>query len=188
MGIAEDHADASRPHWARIVPELVALGACVFLYIRTGALRGADQGPGPAAYPRMLIILLAIAMLVRLAQHIRSIRRSGLASHESRSLEDLSELDLAGISNARVWKAIAVAVGFVVATIYLGWVFGVFILIPVFLYVAGNRKLLITIPLGAVLALGSAYVFVKLVYIALPTGVGVFDTLTVELFIGLGIY
>ena len=33
-----------------------------------------------------------------------------------------------------------------------------------------------------------AYVFVKIVYIALPTGVGVFDTVTVFLYRVFGIY
>ena len=33
-----------------------------------------------------------------------------------------------------------------------------------------------------------AYVFVKVVYIALPTGIGIFDTVTVALYRVFGIY
>jgi putative tricarboxylic transport membrane protein len=44
------------------------------------------------------------------------------------------------------------------------------------------------VPVAAVVAVVFTYVFVKVVYMSLPTGVGVFDSLTVALYELLGIY
>ena len=171
--------------WLRVLPEVVTLIACGVLYYRTFDLRGTSQGPGPAMYPRVLIALLAVAMLLRIASQIRAARRgTGAASGQASAEGD----EAAAVPLWRIAQVAALAIGFVVATVYLGWVLATFVFVPLFCWTAGKRNLLLTVPLGAGLALGSAYVFIRLVYIALPTGVGVFDEITVRLFIALGIY
>lgn len=167
-----------------LAPELAVLVACVVGYIETIGLTGNGQGPGPAMYPRILIGLLALTMLGRVATQVLQYRRDG-------TVEDVSateEAEVSGASLPLLVQAIALSVGFVVATVYLGWVLSTFLFVPLFCWVAGRRNLFISVPLGAVFALGSAYVFVQFVYIALPTGVGIFDELTVDLYIALGIY
>jgi putative tricarboxylic transport membrane protein len=56
------------------------------------------------------------------------------------------------------------------------------------LWAAGKRQLLVTVPVAAAVALVFTYVFVKVVYMSLPTGISVFDSLTVALYELLGIY
>ncbi|MGH3359795.1 MAG: tripartite tricarboxylate transporter TctB family protein [Nocardioidaceae bacterium] len=170
----------------RLLPELVALAGCVVLYTKTLDLQGTGEGPGPAMYPRILIVLLAVAMVGRIAAQLWAIRRAAVTG--SAPPADPVEDDELPVSLIRVGQVIALSVGFIVATIYLGWVLATAAFVPLFCWACGKRNLLITVPLGAVLSLGSAYVFVRLVYIALPTGVGAFDELTVRLFIALGIY
>lgn len=179
-----------RTAWLGILPEVGVLAFCALLYSRTGGLTTTAQGPGPAMFPRLLIGLLAVAMLVRIGQHVRDIRRgrAGVGEGASTVVEEGVELDEASISMARVWQMIGLSIGYVVATIYLGWIIATFAFLVLFLFLAGKCKLWFTVPLSAGLAVGFAYLFVKVVYIALPTGVGVFDLFTLRLLQAIGAY
>ena len=77
---------------------------------------------------------------------------------------------------------------YIVATMYLGWPIATFLFVVAFLWVAGKRNLAVTVPVAAALAVAFTFIFVKAVYMALPTGVGVFDSLTVATYELLGIY
>lgn len=187
-GSSEQPAESRRgspPRWRSLLPEAVTLVVCVVLFTQTLDLEGTSQGPGPAMYPRILIVLLALTMVVRLVSQLRALRRDAPRNAPS---DSAAEADVVAIPLVLVAQVVALSVGFVIATVYLGWVLATFLFVPVFCWATGKRNLLLTVPLGAVLALGSAFIFVRFVYIALPTGVGPFDELTVQLFIALGIY
>lgn len=179
-----------RPAWMGVLPELVALVLCVVLWTRTADLDTTVEGPGPAMFPRLLIALLAIAMVARVVQHARAVRKAvregGPDARPPRVTE--GEIDEQALSMPRVWQAIGLSVGYVVATIYIGWIIGTFAFLVTFLYMCGKRRLYVTVPASAATAVALAYVFVKVVYIALPTGVGVFDVLTVRLLQALGAF
>lgn len=180
-----------RPRWLRAIPELVALALCVVLWTTANTLTSSVGGPGPALYPRVLIGLLAVTMIVRLFEHAREHRRGAVASGDTEFdavPEEGAELDESLIDSRQVGVAILLAVVYVLASIFLGWVLATFVFTILFLVLAGKRNPLIVLPMALVLSLGFAYVFVKLVYISLPTGIGVFDLVTVRLFETLGIY
>lgn len=178
------------PAWRRVVPEVSVLAFCVLLYARTGDFDTTVEGPGPAVYPRLLIGLLAVAMLVRIGQTLLEVRRArtDTGGHAADTVAGDVGPDGADISMARVWHAIGLSVGYVIATLYLGWVVGTFAFLVIFLFLTGKRRLWLTIPLSAGLTVMLAYVFVKVVYIALPTGVGVFDLFTLRLLQVIGAY
>ena len=188
-GSAADAPEARpRPTWTGLLPEVGGLLFCAVLYSQTGGLDTTVEGPGPAMYPRLLIGLLALALLVRMWQHVRAMRRPRAHVGPEAPAEEGSDLDDGPISIARVWQAIAMAVCYVVATLYLGWIIATFAFLVLFLFLSGKRNLLLTVPLSAGLSVGLAYVFVKVVYIALPTGVGAFDLFTVGLLQALGAF
>lgn len=175
--------------WLKIVPELAALCLCVVLWIPTNEFTSSVGGPGPAMYPRILIGLLAVAMVVRLAQQLRGDRIATVGEAASDAPpEEGVEFDDSLIDSRRVWVAIALSVLYVLATLYLGWLIATFVFTIVFLVMAGKRNALVIAPTAFVCAFGLAYVFIKIVYISLPTGVGVFDLVTVRLFELMGIY
>lgn len=183
LRVEQDHdstvtaGTSRRRAWLRVVPEIGVLGFCAVLYAMTSDLDTTVPGPGPAFFPRLLIALLAVSMIVRIGQAVLEIRRE----RAEKAVETT-------VSMPRVWLAIGLAVGYVVATLYLGWIIATFAFIVVFLYLAGKRTLWLTVPLGAGLSIGMAYVFVKVVYIALPTGIGVFDQFTIGLLQALGVF
>lgn len=174
--------------WAPIVPELVAIGLCVPLWIATAEWTSSVGGPGPAFYPRLLILLLVLAMVVRIVQDVISIRRGQPEVEQEVALEEGVEIEVSLLDNRRVVVGIALSVAYVIGTLYLGWVLATFVLVIAFLWLTGKRNALITVPVALVFSVGMALVFVKVVYISLPTGVWVFDQFTVLLFELLGVY
>jgi Tripartite tricarboxylate transporter TctB family len=177
--------------WAVLLLPLAGLVLCVPLWLATGAwATSSEGGPGPAFFPRLLVGLFAFTMVVRIVQEIRAVRR-GLAvadEDEEEIPEEGAELDTALISARQVAIVIAISVAYVVGTIYLGWVLATFLMVVIFLVLAGKRNLFIVVPVAAALSVGFAYVFVKVVYLSLPTGVGFFDSLSVRLFELIGAY
>lgn len=182
-------ASPLRP-WLNILPEVLALCLCVVLWVSTREFRSSVGGPGPAMYPRTLITLFAIAMVVRMVQQVREERagRAGGAAEHEAPPEEGVEFDESLIESRKVWVAIGFSVLYVLSTLYLGWLIATFLFTLGFLVLAGKRNPLFIVPTAFVFAFGFAYVFVKIVYISLPTGVGVFDSTTARLFELMGIY
>ena len=188
---AEPSGLAQLRRWAVLLPPIAGLALCVPLWLATGDLaKSSEGGPGPAFFPQLLIGLFALTMVIRIVQEIRAVRR-GLAEEggdEEEIPEEGAELDTTLISARQVAIVIAISVAYVVGSIYLGWVLATFLMIVIFLVLAGKRNLFIVVPLAAALSVGFAYVFVKVVYLSLPTGVGFFDDLSVRLFELIGAY
>jgi putative tricarboxylic transport membrane protein len=176
--------------WAVLLPPLAGIGLCVPLWLATGAWPTSEGGPGPAFFPRLLVGLFAFSMVVRIVQDIRMVRRGVAVGDEDQEEipEEGAELDTSQISARQVAIVIAISVAYVVGTIYLGWVLATFLMVVSFLVLAGKRNLFVVVPLAAGLSVGFAYVFVKVVYLSLPTGVGFFDDVSVRIFELLGAY
>lgn len=174
--------------WVRLLPEVAILSLCIPLWLATAEWASTVGGPGPAFYPRLLIVLLVLAMIVRIAHEVLAIRRGIVEDEVEESLEEGVEMDASLIDMRRVAVVVGLSVAYVVATIFLGWVLASFFLVIAFLWLAGKRNPLIILAVALIFSLGMAYVFVKIVYISLPTGVGVFDEFTLRLFELLGVY
>jgi putative tricarboxylic transport membrane protein len=87
----------------------------------------------------------------------------------------------------RVALGVVLVVGYVVGMLFLGYILATALFLIAFIYLGGQRKWYV-VPLGIASSLLFAYVFLKVVYIALPSGVGIFDQLTVLLYELLGVY
>ena len=74
--------------------------------------------------------------------------------------------------------AFGLAVLYVWGSLWVGWVIATFLVVVIYLVMAGKRNPLVIVPTALVLSVGMAYVFIKIVYIALPTGTGIFDSVT----------
>lgn len=176
--------------WLKFLPEVAVLCLCVALWFPTNEFTSSVGGPGPALYPRALIALLAVAMVVRLVQQVRE-NRAGTVPvplDSEAPPEEGAELDAELIDNHRVLLVIGFSILYVFSTLFLGWLIATFVFTIVFLAMAGKRNPLFVLPTALVFAFGFTYVFVKIVYISLPTGSGIFDVITVRLFELMGIY
>jgi putative tricarboxylic transport membrane protein len=163
-----------------ILPEVVLLAAAVYLFVV--ALGFKQAGPadqiGPGFWPQVLCVGIGIGALVRLGQKLRS--------QESRVVGDAAS-EAGELRMPRVALGVALVVGYVVGMLFLGYILATALFLIAFIYLGGQRKWYV-VPLALASSLLFAYVFLKVVYIALPSGVGIFDQLTVLLYELLGVY
>jgi putative tricarboxylic transport membrane protein len=168
-----------------LVPEIVFLAGAVYLFILAGDFTHRQQPGqlGPGFWPRLAAIGLAVALLVRIVQTIREHRRP--------LVRVVSEFDDIGGEPATLhWRsaaiAMALAFGYVLATMFLGYMFATIVFFGAFIWFGGQRTWYV--PLVAIVGgLVMTYVFVGVVYVSVPTGVGVFDAVTVAVYELLGI-
>lgn len=163
-------------------PELVGLVVCVVLLTRTGGLETSAGGPGPAFFPRVVLVLLALSLGCVLAQHLRD-TATGAAAPTTEAGEAALPVHW-----SRFTVGVALSVGYVVGTYQLGFPLATVLFVVAFVFLAGHRNLLVSVPVALALSVGLTYLFVAVVYVSLPTGVGVFDLLTDRLLVLLGIY
>ena len=169
---------------AEIIPEIALLIGAIYAFWLAGRFEGqTDPGQlGPGFWPRMAATGLAIALVARIIQAIRARNRPIV---KVRSEFPAEEQEVA-VDWARVGIAMGLAVGYVLATMFIGYLFATAAFLTAFIWLGGERRWFV--PLIAIAgALISTYVFIGVVYVSLPTGVGIFDTLTVEIYRLLGI-
>jgi putative tricarboxylic transport membrane protein len=169
---------------AEIIPEIALLIVAIYLFYLAGRFEGQrDPGQlGPGFWPRMAATGLAIALVARIIQAIRARKRPIV---KIRSKLPAEEEEVA-VEWARVGIAMGLAVGYVLATMFIGYVFATAAFLTAFIWLGGERRWFVPL-IASAGALISTYVFVGVVYVSLPTGVGIFDTLTVEIYRLLGI-
>ncbi len=176
----KERRPVSRSLLLSVLPEVVLLAAAVYLFLV--ALSFKQVGPagqiGPGFWPQVLCVGIGIGALVRLGQKLRSRERRVVGDAASEADE---------VRMSRVVLGIALVVGYVVGMLFLGYILATALFLIAFIYLGGQRKWYV-VPLGIASSLLFAYVFLKVVYIALPSGVGIFDQLTVLLYEFLGIY
>ncbi|HEX8259217.1 MAG TPA: tripartite tricarboxylate transporter TctB family protein [Rubrobacteraceae bacterium] len=178
--IKKERRPVSRSLLLSVLPEVVLLAATMYLFVV--ALGFKQVGPsdqiGPGFWPQMLCVGIGIGALVRLGQKLRS--------PESRVVGDAAS-EAGELRMPRVALGVALVVGYVVGMLFLGYILATALFLIAFIYLGGQRQWYV-VPLGIASSLLFAYVFLKVVYIALPSGVGIFDQLTVLLYELLGVY
>jgi putative tricarboxylic transport membrane protein len=178
--IKKERRPVSRSLLLSVLPEVVLLAATMYLFVV--ALGFKQVGPsdqiGPGFWPQVLCVGIGIGALVRLGQKLRS--------PESRVVGDAAS-EAGELRMPRVALGVALVVGYVVGMLFLGYILATALFLIAFIYLGGQRKWYV-VPLGIASSLLFAYVFLKVVYIALPSGVGIFDQLTVLLYELLGVY
>ena len=164
----------------QVVPEFALLAAAGYLFVVALGFRqiGPADQIGPGFWPQVLCVGIGIGAVVRLGQKLRSRKRQVAPDTASETDE---------VRMPRLVIGITLVVGYIVGMLFLGYILATALFLISFIYLGGQRKWYV-IPLGVASSIIFAYVFLKVVYIALPSGVGVFDQLTVLLYELLGVY
>jgi hypothetical protein len=160
----------------RAAAPLLGVIVAVALYPATRSLDDvAREGSlGPAFWPRLALLGLALACAVKAVQEWRRVARAD-ADRDPISVMTLT----AGIGLIVLYAALTPMLGFPLTTAAF---------IVVFMALAGLRS---PAGLGASAVIGTVgliYVFVKVVYLPLPKGDGPFETLTVALYRALRVF
>ena len=170
---------------AELSTEIVLLAIAVYLFVLAGSFESSSEPGqlGPGFWPRMAAVGLAVALIARMVQTVRARNRPIV---KVRSEFDEFEGEQAELDWARLAVGIGLAIGYVLATMFIGYLIATAIFLSAFIWIGGQRAWYVPlIALGGALVL--AYVFIGVVFVSLPTGVGIFDTVTVGIYELIGI-
>ena len=166
------------PALARVVAPLAGVIVAAALFAGTRGLDDVARGEqlGPGFWPRLVLVGLGLACAAKVVENFRRITPSDRA------------VGLAGVRRGTLAVAISMIVLYVALAPWLGFALVTAGFIAAFMVLAGARSPA-TVGLGAVAGtVGLLYFFVKLVYLPLPKGDGVFETVTLALYRGLRIF
>ncbi|HEX2739065.1 MAG TPA: tripartite tricarboxylate transporter TctB family protein [Rubrobacter sp.] len=170
-----------RPALLGVVPELVLAAVAVYLFVLARNFQYEPQPGqlGPGFWPQLLCAGIFVCALVRVAQklRVRAVPVSGGTKAEEGDHFRWQRLAL----------ALALVVGYVFGTVFLGYILATTLFFVAFVWLGGQRRWYV-VPLGLTVSLVFAFVFLKVVYVSLPSGVGVFDQLSVLLYRLIGVY
>lgn len=177
----------------QILPEILLIALAAYLWYRTGVFRQVPAGDlGPDFWPQILTALIALTAFVRLVHKVLLLRRANRSAQapvgDQNVGEPAGEEDEEPIFRDKAAIVMALSVGYVLGVIYFGYPLATAIFLAAFLWLAGKRNLLTVLAVSLVGAFVFAYTFQKIVFVALPTGVGIFDAFTVWLYRLTGIY
>ncbi|HZR97482.1 MAG TPA: tripartite tricarboxylate transporter TctB family protein [Chloroflexota bacterium] len=160
---------------SRLLPYLVLLAATLLLLADSLRIRSTLSASdlGAAFWPRTILVLLLLCTLVRLIQMARVGAVSGAAEP------------------ANLGK-VAVALGLVVAYVWLssvvGFALATFGYLLVMAGALGYQRRAVSVGVALLTTLALLYVFVRFVYVPLPLGGGIWESVNVALFRMLGLY
>ena len=168
-----------------LLPEIGILLAAVYLFYVAGNFEYKERPGqlGPQFWPRMAAVGLGAAVLVRIVQTIRDRNRPIVRVKSEFDEFQQTEAELHWPS---LWLAIGLVVGYVTSTMFLGYMISTMLFLGLFIWLGGQRKWYVTL-VAAGGGLLFSFLFVGVVYVSLPTGVGIFDTITVAVYRLLGI-
>ena len=132
---------------------------------------------GPGFWPRLVLIGLGAASLAKLVLDVRSVRRAADVTVERPA-----------ISPPLLVAGIATIVLYVVAAPLLGFAFATMLFVAAFMALAGARSAAAIVATSVLSTVVILYVFIKVVYLPLPKGVGAVENVTLALYRLLGIF
>ena len=169
----------------RVIPYLITLALAVFLYMQADRfpILSSARMPGPDLWPKMICVLLAAVSLVGLLGAV-------FASGEALEPEPVDEALLSPPETHPylVWVGVAATGVYVASMPYLGFFIATVLFAGALLLIGGMRRWA-WLPWTA-LALSGVFtlIFMKVVYVSLPLGVGPFMQVSLVVFKLLGIH
>ena len=143
--------------------------------------RSAPEELGPRFWPRLCLAAMRVLTAIDAALAFWPTRRPSVAVNEAAPARAPESLAL-------LFAGLLLVIAYAVATIVVGFPLATMGFLVAFSYLGGYRHMpsLLAIALGTTLAL--LYIFVYLVYVSLPLGLGPFLEMNVALYRLLGIF
>lgn len=150
----------------------IILGLSIYFYSLACCIGPTPEGQlGADFWPKMVLIFLMIGCVIKFGEII--LNRSSLAQETEARPE---------MHNVRLSLLIAILIITVFAIDYLGFALATFLFMITFLVVAGFRKIVPLLLISGLGTIGLLYVFVKVVYLPLPKGMGFFEDISLFIY------
>jgi hypothetical protein len=169
-----------------VVPFAALLAGAAFLYAQTGAMAAfARPGQlGPDAWPRAILLLLMFVCLFEIAR--RSWMWRGARIEATRA--DAATEEEAARYPGRLAAGVAITILYVPALGILGFFLCTTIYLAAFMWIGRYRSIPVIAASSVLGSLAFVFVFMKIVYVSLPLGIGPFRSLSTWLLAVLGIH
>jgi putative tricarboxylic transport membrane protein len=171
------------------LPYIVVLAAGVCLYYEADNFQFEQVSGriGPGAWPKLvLIMMLATALWGVISSAIKA--GNPASTHEAKSDAAEDMVHPPEIYPYRVWIAVAATLGYLLALPILGFFLATVIYSFGLMYIGHFRRPLPTTVLSVAIGLGFMFVFMRVVYVALPLGVTPFDEVSFALMSAMGVH
>jgi hypothetical protein len=167
----------------KAAPYAVVLAVAAGLYSVAGRIDYAARGTsiGPDFWPKLALVLMGLACLYEIG---RIFLRRTLAEEVSGIAEALDHEKIEETEAAETFYPVLLAAGVALTLAYalwvteLGFVLSTFIFIVAFMYIGRYRNHVVIWLSGLIGTLVFALIFLKVVYVSLPRGVGPFAEIT----------
>jgi putative tricarboxylic transport membrane protein len=169
-----------------LAPYLVVLVAAAYLYHLADSFefQAMPDRLGPDAWPKLILGLIVIVCLYEFGRRVivAMIQRPVEATRHSD--EETREQTHTGA----VWIVVAATVVYLLTFEIVGFFLAMVIFVFILMYAGGYRRLAVMLPLSAAITLFFMYVFMKIIFVALPLGIEPFSLLSIALMRLLGIH
>ena len=172
-----------------LAPYFVVLAAAAYLYHLAGGFefQATPDRLGPDAWPKLILSLIVVVCLYELGRRVvvaATGRPVGAAA--SRHVDEGEEEE--HTHGGTVWVAVAATVAYLLIFEIVGFFVATLVFVFVLMLAGGYRRIAVMLPLSAVITFFFMYVFMKVIFVALPLGREPFSLLSIALMRLLGIH
>ena len=168
-------------------PYAVALLASCFFYYHALQIAPAPDGQlGPDLWPKTILFLVVMTCLWEMVRALLSAERRRPEPTPGRiepalvpKSDALRPADEVG--SWAPWIGIAVATAYVAAFPWIGYPLATFFFVATFVFLGNYPRPLVAATIALAASLGFMFLFMRIVYVSLPIGVGPFATFTTTL-------
>ncbi|MGH3436820.1 MAG: tripartite tricarboxylate transporter TctB family protein [Sciscionella sp.] len=177
------------------------------------SIGASTSGPvGPWGWPRAILVILALGALIDVLAEARGAflqsREAASGVQQRSGSVGVNPLDTSGplgkteevqhdvtddeptvtVSPAKLLIAILLMIGYVFGVLILGFLIASFVFALLFVFLGGFRRVIWAPVVAVVASLGITYLFVRVVYISLPLGIGPFQNIEVAIYHALHLF
>ena len=185
----EDAATTPLRRLQAALPYVVVFAVGVFLYHAADNFEFEEVSGriGPGAWPKLVLVLLLATALWGV---VSSVLRAGRMGPEKRSAAEEAEA-LARppeIYPYRVWLAVGVTLGYLFLMPIFGFFLTTIVYVFLLIYLGHYRRIWRVAGLSVAIAFCFMFLFMRVVYVALPTGSAPFDRVSFALMAAMGVH
>jgi putative tricarboxylic transport membrane protein len=171
------------------LPYVVVLAVGVFLFYEADNFEFEQVSGriGPGAWPKLI---LALMLATALWGVVASARMSEISAPDRNAEAEVSEdmIRPPEVHPYRVWLAVAATLGYLLAMPILGFFIATAIYSFGLMYLGQFRRPVSAVLLSVAIGFGFMFVFMRVVYVALPLGIAPFNEVSYALMTAMGVH
>lgn len=169
------------------LPYVVVLAVGIYLYVLASDFEFEQSGAriGPGAWPKLILGSMLVTALWGL---VSSFLSSGKAHEHTEHEEDEALVRPPEIHPLRVWIAVGTTLVYLLLLPVLGFFIATCLFALVLMYLGQFRRLMPLAALSVAISLAFLFLFMRVVYVALPAGVAPFDSVSYALMAAMGVH